>query len=83
MTDAREERGNFDEGHGPPGVEQVSGPGRTGVTMPLRFSHSTGPMAKNEPAGQAVLLLGSDTVPPTRWAYGTHSPTAWSAGAWK
>ena len=48
--------GNFAEGHGPPGVEQVFGPGGTGVTMPVPLSHNTGPMVMKEPAGHAVLL---------------------------
>jgi hypothetical protein len=66
MTDACEESGRFEEGHGPPGVEQVFGPGGTGVTMPVSVSHSTGPMVMEEPTGHAVLLSGFEAVPPTR-----------------
>jgi hypothetical protein len=68
MTDVPEESGKFEEEHSPPGVEQVFGPGGTGVTMPVSLSHSTGPIVMEEPAGQAVLLLGSKAVPPTRYA---------------
>jgi hypothetical protein len=66
MTDACEESGWFEDGHGPPGVEQVFGPGGTGATMPVALVHCTGPMVMEDPAGHAVLLLGCDAVPPTR-----------------
>ena len=66
MTDAFGEIGDVEEGHGPPGVEQVFGPGGTAVTMPVSLSHSTGPMDMNDPAGHAVSLSGLEAVPPTR-----------------
>jgi hypothetical protein len=66
MSEVCDDSGNFDEGQGPPGVEQVFGPGGTEMTMPVSLSQTTGPMDIIDPAGHAVLLLGSDAVPPTR-----------------